>query len=107
MQLLPALDINVESGRMTENEAITLVILAYVSVAAYVAMFSLQMYNCYKYLYLKGKYAVFPICLFYVLTIPSTLIRIYEDIWAVELVTYNVVFVIDLPLVMKITVASS
>ena len=92
---------------MTQNEALTIVILTYISVLVYTVMISLELYNSYKYLYLKKKYTVFPVCLFDALSIPATALRIYENIWAVYLVTYNVVIIYDMPLVMKIPIALS
>ena len=90
---------------MSENEAISLVIVTYISALVYLAMSTLAIHNTYKYLYLKKKYSVFPICIFYVLAIPLIILRFFENFWAVQLVTYNTVIILDLQIMVMQAIA--
>ena len=81
---------------MSDEQAVTLVVLAYISVLVYLAMGALATQNTYKYLYVKKKYNVFPVCLFYILAIPLIIQRIVMCIWCVQYVTYGTIIILDL-----------
>ena len=81
--------------------------LVYFSVVLYSAMLALEVFNTYKYLYLKKRYKAFPVCLFYILSIPSTMFRIYENIYIIEIVMYQYAWLIMMPALLKICIAFS
>ena len=81
--------------------------IVYISVVIYTTMLSLEIYNCYQYLYQKKKYTVFPVTLFYTLSIPLTALRIYENIFIVEIVSYYQIYFIIMPIALKVGVGLS
>ena len=82
-------------------------ILVYVSIILYSALFCLEIHNSYKYLWLKRKYKVFPVCLFYVISIPATVFRIYENIWIVKICAYEENWTLVMPSIFKLCVGIS
>ena len=84
-----------------------IVVIVYISTILYTTMLVAEIYNCYQYLYRKKKYTVFPVTLFYALSIPLTISRIYENIFIVEIVSYYQVWFIMMPITLKIGVGLS
>ena len=80
MKVLPLLDIPDNSFNMSLGQSITIVVIVYISVVLYTALLVLEIHNLYRYIYLKGKYELVPLFLFYFLSIPCTVLRIYENI---------------------------
>ena len=107
MKLLPGLDLQIDTGKMTEKQAHTIVVLVYISVLLYSAMLVLEVFNTYKYLYVKKRYKAFPVLLFYVLSIPSTIFRIYENIFIIEIVMYQYAWLVMMPALFKICISFS
>ena len=89
MKFLPSLDVNDESDQMDKRQDIIVICLVYISVLFYSALLVLELHNLYRYLYLQKKFQVFPLTLFYTLSIPCTILRIYGNIWVVEVVKYQ------------------
>ena len=81
------------------------VIVVYISVILYTCILGLEIYNSYQYLYRRKKYDVFPIALFYALSMPLTCLRIYENIFIVEIFSYFKVWFIIMPIALKVGVA--
>ena len=90
---------------MTERQGIETVAVVYISVILYTLILGLEIYNSYQYLYQRKKYGVFPIALFYALSIPLTTLRIYENIFIVEIFSFFKVWFIIMPITLKIGVA--
>ena len=107
MKLLPCIDIPGDTDNMSAKQSITIVILVYISVFFYVALLALELHNLYYYIYLQKKYKIFPISLFYALSIPTTLLRIYENIWIVELNKNMDIVVLCTPAMLKLCVSFS
>ena len=84
MNYLPYIDTSSDQNDgMNRTQDITVIILAYISIFLYLCMFSLELYNVYKFLYKQGKYKVYPVSLFYALAIPITILRIISNLWIV------------------------
>ena len=84
-----------------------IVVIVYISTILYTTLLSAEIYNCYQYLYLKKKYTVFPVTLFYALSIPLTASRIYENSFVVEICSYYQVWFIIMPIALKVGVGLS
>ena len=107
MRLLPGLDLQISTGKMTQKQAHTIAVLCYIAVVVYLAMLALEAFNTYKYLYLKKRYKAFPVLLFYILSIPSTMFRIYENIFIVEIVMYQYPWLVMMPALFKVCISFS
>ena len=107
MKLLPSVDISNNSDAMSSKQSLTIVIIVYISVCFYTVLLVLELHNLYKYIYLQKKYKVFPLSLFYALSIPCTLLRIYENIWILEINKYLYIWVLWSPAVMKLCISFS
>ena len=73
---------------MTQSQNITVAIIAWVAVICYVGLLILELHNLFRYIYLKKKYEVFPLGLFYLLSIPIAVLRIVESIWIIRFMSY-------------------
>ena len=92
---------------MTSEQGSIIIILVYISIICYTSLLILEIYNSYKYLWLKKKYKVFPVCLFYVISIPSTVFRIYQNIWMVKICAYEENWILVMPSVLKLCIGVS
>ena len=87
MKLLPSVDIdNPGLSGMTRKEAIVLASLSYASVIAFLPLLILALYNIYTFLIRQRKYKVYPLVLFYTLTLPCLLMRITVSIYIVPII---------------------
>ena len=73
---------------MTQEQNITVAVIAYIAVIGYVSLLTLELHNLFRYIYLKRKYEVFPLGLFYLLSIPIAVLRIVESIWIIRFQSY-------------------
>ena len=76
MKYLPWFELADGTNGMTFDQNLTVTILTYISIILYISLFCMELHNLYRYIYLKRKFEVFPLCLFYALAIPCTFIRI-------------------------------
>ena len=107
MKWLPSIDISNNSDQMSPQQSLTIVIIVYISVCFYTALLLLELHNLYKYIYLQKKYKIFPLSLFYALSIPCTLIRIFSNIWILEITKYSYIWVLWSPAVLKLCISFS
>ena len=70
MKLLPGIDLNELDYNLTKPQAITIALIAYLSIAAYIFLLAFECHNVYFYLYKQKKYKVYPVTLFYAFAIP-------------------------------------
>ena len=107
MKLLPSVDTSNNSNNMTYEQNVTIIVIVYVSVICYALLLSLEIHNLYYYIYLQKKYKVFPLSLFYALCIPCTVLRIYENIWIVQVNKYILIWVLWSPAIVKLCISLS
>lgn len=107
MTYLPELSQQLATGRMTSLQGLTIVVVVYASLVLYAILFCLQMYNSYVYLWQKEKYKVFPVSLFYLISIPATLFRVYTNIWIVKICAYEENWSLMMPAILKLCIGIS
>ena len=100
MKLLPGIDTENSVYGMSHQQDITIAILAYISILAYLGMLCLEIHNVYFYLLKQGKYKVYPVLLFYLLAIPCTIMRIYNDFY-ITLTDIYFLFIGNFPAAIK------
>ena len=87
MKLLPSVDVDIPGlSGMTKRETIVLVSLSYTSVIAFLPLLILALYNIYTFLIRQRKYKVYPLVLFYTLTIPCLVMRMLVPIFIVPII---------------------
>ena len=106
MKLLPGIDTQVNEYGMSFSEDITIAVLAYISIFAYLSMLCLELHNVFYYLYKQGKYRVYPLLLFYILAIPCTIIRIIFNC-LIAITSIYALEIGSLPAVMKACIGLS
>ena len=89
---------------MSNPETIVLVLTSYLISLGYFVLLYLAMYNSYYFLYRQKKYKVYPLVLFYVLSIPCIVLRIYHSIWIIENTMYKQVLGFYGPAALKISI---
>ena len=107
MKLIPSSDITDGTNGMDFNQNLTVAILAYASVLLYSSLLCLEIHNLYRYIYLKKRFEIFPLSLFYGLSVPCTIFRIIMNIWIIDIVQYANIFVQGTPAVIKMCIAFS
>ena len=75
--------------KMTEGQVVGTVLAAYVTTGLFVAILGLTIWNTYHFLYAQGKWKVYPLCMFYVLSYADILLRLYHSFWMVEVMEYK------------------
>ena len=90
---------------MTQDQNIKTAVVAYTAVICYTALLILEIHNLFKYIFLKRKYEVFPLSLFYMCSIPMAILRIVESIWIIQFMAYQNNWMQLTPPVVKINVA--
>ena len=76
-------DLARDSKDFTLGQTIAIAIVIYGTVIIFTQLLFFCLYNIYYFLYKQGKWRVFPLTVFYILSVVMCLLRIYGTIIAV------------------------
>ena len=102
MAILP--DLPRHSINFTDKETIWIAFTVYVVFALFLLMLAFCLYNIYWYLYKQKKWRVFPISMFYGISLVLILVRAYLTIFTVHTVHIFGVFGTLMPAVLKVAI---
>ena len=79
-------DLARDSKDFTLGQTIAIAIVIYGTVIIFTQLLFFCLYNIYYFLYKQGKWRVFPLTVFYILSVAMCIVRIYGTIIAVKVV---------------------
>ena len=105
MKVLPGFDLKDEADDMNFTQSLILAIYMYIKIILYTILLCFELLNVYRFLYLRKKYKVLSLSLFYALSIPCTILRLIGAIWDRVLTVQDILWINLPPGELKIGIA--
>ena len=92
MQPVPCFDAINEKGILSETELNFLVAVIYLTTVLFICELALAIVNTWAFVIKQKKYKTWPILIFYILAICSSIMRIYGSFWFFYIYTESEIF---------------
>ena len=93
-----------DNSPLLDNQLVWVGVTTYVCLALFILMLVFCLHNIWRYLVRQGKWRVFPLSMFYALSLLMTVERVYVTLFVVKAASSFNLVIILMPAVLKVLI---